>query len=138
MGPTGDRALLAGRWHAGPLQGRYLFAPGLGDNYLELSLDARLASRLKDFDCAVSGTITLQPFNGGLGLSVLETLQAHEPRAAPAARLAALVMSLQRQIPGLEVLASRTNVDTSSDFASDSAPILSASYSGSLARSTST
>ena len=107
MGVSGNRGMLAGTWRAGQLRGQYLFSAGTGDNYLELRLHPRLTPRLQNLHNHVSSAISVRHFGEGFALGVLETLAAREPRAAPAARLAALVTSLQPALPGLEVFASR-------------------------------
>ena len=105
MAVSGDQGVLAGRWRAGQLHGQYLFCAGAADNYLELRLHPRLAPRLQNFHSQVSSAISVRPYAEGYGLGVLETLSTQEPRAAPAARLAALVTSMQPALPGLEVFA---------------------------------
>ena len=103
--------MLAGTWRAGQLRGQYLFSAGTGDNYLELRLHPRLGPRLQNLHSYISSAISVRHFGEGFALGVLETLSAREPRAAPAARLAALVTSLQPALPGLEVFASRVRED---------------------------
>ena len=117
-----DRGVLAGTWRAGELYGQYSFSAGLADNYLELRLHPRLVPRLQNFHSYVSSAISVQPYADGFGLGVFETLLAQDSRAAPAARLAALVTSLQPALPGLEVFASRTHAHEPSEVATSRPP----------------
>src|SRR5579859_6606873 len=117
-----DRSVLAGTWQAGQLHGQYSFSAGLADNYLELRLHPQLVRPLQVLQNYVSSAISVRPYDDGFGLGVFETLLAHDCRAAPAARLAALVTSLQPAIPGLEVFASRTHTDEASEPATSTPP----------------
>ena len=117
-----DRSVLAGTWRAGQLDGHYSFTAGLAENHLELRLNPRLIPRLQNLQIRVPSAISVRPYADGFGLGVFETLVAHDSRAAPAARLAALVTSLQPVLPGLEVFASRTRRDEASAPATSTPP----------------
>lgn len=105
---TADRLVLSGTWLAEGLNGRYLFSVGLADTYLELRLGPRATSRLPDVLPAMSGRTAVRSIGAGTGLAVLETFSLTETRLAPAARLAALVSSLQVYLPGLTLCSNKT------------------------------